>query len=53
MARATADRFRTRLVSAAVLIPVLLLAIWAGGYWTAAAAGLAALLALRELGGRP
>ena len=49
MARATADRLQTRLASAAVLIPVLLLAIWAGGYWTAAAA-LAALLALREAG---
>ncbi len=50
MAQATKDRLQARLLSAAVLIPVLLLAIWAGGYWTAAAAALAALLALRELG---
>ena len=50
MAQATEDRLRARLLSAAVLIPVLLLAIWAGGYWTAAAAALAGLLALRELG---
>ncbi len=50
MERASTDRLRTRLVSAAVLIPVLLLAIWAGGYWTAAAAAVAAWLALRELG---
>ncbi|MCI0815507.1 MAG: phosphatidate cytidylyltransferase [Chloroflexi bacterium] len=50
MAQATADRLATRLMSAAALIPVLLLAIWAGGYWTAAVAALAALLALRELG---
>ena len=50
MAKASADRLRTRLLSAAALIPVLLLAIWAGGYWTAALAALAALLALREAG---
>ncbi len=50
MARAPTDRLQTRLVSAAVLVPILLLAIWAGGYWTAAAAALAGWLALREAG---
>ena len=50
MARATEDRLQTRLISAGVGIPALLLAIWAGGYWTSAVAALAALLAVRELG---
>ncbi len=38
-----------RIGSAAVGLPVLLLLIWAGVYWTAAVASLAALLALYEL----
>ena len=50
MAQATADRLQTRLISAAVGIPILLLAIAAGGYWTAAVAALAAAVALVELG---
>ena len=47
---ARVDALPARLISAAVGIPLLLLVIWAGGYWLAGVAALAALLALRELG---
>ena len=50
MAQAAADRLQTRLMSAAVGIPILLVAIAAGSYWTAAVAALAAAVALVELG---
>ena len=51
MARVTrVDPLVARLLSAGVGIPLLLVVIWAGGYWLAGVAALAALLALREVG---
>ncbi len=46
---APTSALRLRLLSAAVGLPILLALIWLGGYWVAAAAAIAALIAVHEL----
>lgn len=49
MAGAPRSELRTRLVSAAVGLPVLFLVLWAGGPWFIGVASATAVLALREM----
>jgi phosphatidate cytidylyltransferase len=49
MAQSKSSDLKPRLLSAAVLMPLLLLAVWAGGNWVAGVAAAAAAIALNEL----